>query len=45
MHALFRDALAAAAARVVEIRGNWSERQTRAAVAVANAIDARSGTP
>jgi NadR type nicotinamide-nucleotide adenylyltransferase len=44
MHALFREALVAAGAHVVEIGGNWSEREARAAVSVAAAIEAASGT-
>jgi NadR type nicotinamide-nucleotide adenylyltransferase len=43
LHRLFRDALAAAGARVVEIRGNWSEREAQAAAVVAAAIEAAAG--
>jgi NadR type nicotinamide-nucleotide adenylyltransferase len=42
MHALFRDALDAASARVVEIRGDWSERRALAAAAVRDAVEAAS---
>ena len=34
MHALFRDALEAAGARVVVIRGGWEERRLRAIEAI-----------
>jgi NadR type nicotinamide-nucleotide adenylyltransferase len=39
MHALFRNALAAAGARVVEISGPWPARGRQAAAAVAAALD------
>jgi NadR type nicotinamide-nucleotide adenylyltransferase len=41
MHARFRDALAAFGARVVEIRGSWSERRREAFAAVAAALSPR----
>jgi len=40
VHALFRDALAAAGARVVEVRGDWRERHAEAAAAVKSAVEA-----
>ncbi len=46
IHALFRDRLAAAGARVVEIEGTWPERQARAVAAVDMVIaDASGGRP
>jgi len=42
MHDLFRSALTAAGALVVEIRGSWAERKSQAAAAITAAIDARS---
>jgi NadR type nicotinamide-nucleotide adenylyltransferase len=39
LHSLFRSALAAAGARVVEIYGPWPERHRQAAAAVASGLD------
>jgi NadR type nicotinamide-nucleotide adenylyltransferase len=39
IHALFRAALTGIAARVVEIRGSWAEREARAVAAVAAALE------
>lgn len=44
IHGQFRDALAAAGARVVEIRGSWPERHARALAAIA-AITANDVPP
>lgn len=44
IHRQFRDALAAAGARVVEIRGSWPERQAQALAAIA-AITAGGAPP
>ena len=44
IHGQFRDALAAAGARVVEIRGSWPERHARALAAIA-AITAGGAPP
>jgi NadR type nicotinamide-nucleotide adenylyltransferase len=41
MHARFRDALAALGARVVEIRGTWSDRRRQAFAVVAAALSPR----
>jgi len=38
IHALFRDALEAAGARVVEITGSWPERESRAVAAIDEAL-------
>jgi NadR type nicotinamide-nucleotide adenylyltransferase len=42
MHALFRDALVAIGASVVEVRGTWNEREVQAAEAITAALDATS---
>ncbi len=42
LHRLFRDALAVAGARVVEVVGSWSEREKRAAAAIVEALDTRA---
>ncbi len=44
IHELFRDTLAAAGARVVEVLGAWPERQARAVVAI-EALIASGGPP
>ena len=45
MHALFRSALAPIGARVVEIRGTWSERLAQARAATTAMLRERGATP